>query len=159
LRRGEIRTSVRRIALDEVLANVVDRCAGRKPAPALEPFSGSFKVMADPDRLGMLFEHLVRNAQDATPADGVVTVRCVRDGADAVVQIVDNGAGMSPEFIRDRLFKPFDSTKGAKGMGIGAYQAREYVRSMGGQIEVSSTLGVGSVFSVRLTLADSRDQG
>jgi signal transduction histidine kinase len=60
---------------------------------------------------------------------------------------------MSPEFIRERLFRPFDSTKGSQSMGIGAYQARDYIRALGGQIEVMSTVGVGTTFSVRLPLA------
>ena len=60
---------------------------------------------------------------------------------------------MSEEFIRDRLFRPFDSTKGAKGMGIGAYQAREYVRTLGGELRVSSAPTAGTVISIWLPLA------
>ena len=67
--------------------------------------------------------------------------------------ISDTGSGMSPEFVSERLFRPFDSTKGSQGMGIGAYQAREYVRMLGGQLEVKSALGEGSTFSLRLPLA------
>ena len=62
---------------------------------------------------------------------------------------------MSQDFIRDRLFRPFDSTKGAKGMGIGAYQAREYVRTLGGEMRVSSTPRAGTVISIWLPLAGS----
>ena len=60
---------------------------------------------------------------------------------------------MSPEFIRERLFRPFDSTKGSESMGIGAYQARDYVRYLGGQLEVTSSEGAGTLFEVRLPLA------
>ena len=70
----------------------------------------------------------------------------------AQIHIADTGCGMSPEFIRDRLFRPFDSTKGSESMGIGAYQAREYVRSLGGQVEVSSEVGTGTTFALRLPL-------
>jgi signal transduction histidine kinase len=48
------------------------------------------------------------------------------------------------------LFRPFDSTKGSKGMGIGAYQAREYVQSLGGRVEVQSSPGDGTTFSIIL---------
>jgi signal transduction histidine kinase len=48
------------------------------------------------------------------------------------------------------LFRPFDSTKGSNSMGIGAYQAREYVRALGGQIDVTSEIGKGTEFTVRL---------
>ena len=56
----------------------------------------------------------------------------------AVLTVTDTGAGMSREFIQERLFKPFDTTKGSKGMGIGAYQVREYVQSLGGRVEVAA---------------------
>jgi signal transduction histidine kinase len=69
-----------------------------------------------------------------------------------VLFIQDTGAGMTEEFIDSRLFKPFESTKGLTGMGIGAYQAREYVRNVGGNIDVTSEPGVGSCFSIRFPL-------
>ena len=61
---------------------------------------------------------------------------------------------MSPEFIRERLFRPFDSTKGSHAMGIGAYQAREYARMLGGQLEVNSTVGEGTTFVLRQPVAN-----
>jgi len=70
----------------------------------------------------------------------------VAEGDRAGVQIEDNGAGMDESFIRDRLFRPFDSTKGSQGMGIGAYQVREFVEQAGGRVEVESTPGQGTVF-------------
>ena len=110
---------------------------------------------------GAGIEHVIRNAQDATQADGRVEVRLrVLDGR-AAVEIQDTGAGMTPEFIRDRLFRPFDSAKGAKGMGIGAYQAREYARSLGGDVEVRSEPGRGTQFRLIIPVSsaatDSQD--
>ena len=61
---------------------------------------------------------------------------------------------MSPEFISERLFRPFDSTKGSQSMGIGAYQAREYARMLGGNLDVQSTVGSGTTFSLHLPVAD-----
>ena len=55
---------------------------------------------------------------------------------------------MNDEFLRNRLFKPFDSTKGLTGMGIGAFESREFIRSLGGDIKVESTPGQGSRFQV-----------
>jgi len=69
-----------------------------------------------------------------------------------VIEVADSGAGMSAEFVRDRLFRPFDSTKGPKGMGIGAYQVRDYVRSIRGDVAVSSSPGAGTVFSLSLPI-------
>jgi signal transduction histidine kinase len=88
-----------------------------------------------------------------------VTVRVTREGDEAVVEVTDNGPGMSPEFVRERLFKPFESTKAA-GMGIGAYESQQYVQGLGGRIDVDSAEGRGT--TVRLVLrapaAESRSQ-
>ena len=65
---------------------------------------------------------------------------------------------MDEEFIRERLFKPFDSTKGTRGMGIGAYQVRDYAKTMGGRINVYSEPGKGSCFEILLPLDISRDK-
>jgi signal transduction histidine kinase len=62
---------------------------------------------------------------------------------------------MSERFIREQLFKPFESTKGADGMGIGAYQAREYVRELKGEIDYQSTPGAGTKVTISLPIAAS----
>ena len=68
------------------------------------------------------------------------------------MEIADTGKGMSEEFIQERLFKPFDSTKGLMGMGIGMYETREFVRSLGGEVFVKSTPEKGTVFRITLPL-------
>ena len=60
---------------------------------------------------------------------------------------------MTPSFIRERLFRPFESTKGSQSMGIGAYQAREYIRQIGGRLDVSSVPEEGTTFVIRIPLA------
>ncbi|MBS0396706.1 MAG: PEP-CTERM system histidine kinase PrsK, partial [Proteobacteria bacterium] len=102
------------------------------------------------DRLEHVVEHVIRNAQDATPAEGWVRVEVRRRDEWAEVEVIDSGRGMDDEFVRTRLFRPFDSTKGAKGMGIGAFQVREFVRSSGGDVVVSSRPGTGTSFVLRL---------
>lgn len=98
-----------------------------------------------------LMEQLsIRNAQDATETDGSIKIVARLEDGLISVSISDTGEGMSPEFIHERLFRPFDSIKGSESMGIGAYQARDYVRTLGGQMEVSSEIGVGTTFLVRL---------
>lgn len=62
---------------------------------------------------------------------------------------------MTPEFVQHRLFRPFDSTKGDAGMGIGAYQCREYVHSLGGEVEVRSDTGKGTTFVIRVPAASA----
>ena len=139
--------------LREALTKAVKRCHTLQPEPQLELGEGPMSIAADSERLTTVFEHLIRNAQEATHSDGSVAVAArVNDGL-IVVSIADTGEGMTPEFMRNRLFRPFDSTKGSQGMGIGVYQAREYARSLGGQLEVTSEPGVGSEFRLQLPLA------
>ncbi len=139
--------------LFEVLRKAVKRSQPRLPQPELHLGSDPIVVRADPERLTTIFEHLVKNAQEATGKDGRVTVAA--ELVDGVVQvsIADDGCGMTAEFIRERLFRPFDSTKGSQSMGIGAYQAREYVRSLGGHVEITSEPGVGTTFTIRLPVS------
>ncbi|HPF26789.1 MAG TPA: ATP-binding protein, partial [Steroidobacteraceae bacterium] len=80
--------------------------------------------------------------------NGEVRVEVDFEYGEPRLRISDNGVGMDGEFLRERLFRPFDTTKGARGMGIGAYQAREYLRSLGGDVRVSSRLGRGTVFEL-----------
>jgi putative PEP-CTERM system histidine kinase len=106
------------------------------------------------DRLERVIGHLVQNGFDAAPDNPQVTVRVYRDVDRAVVEVSDNGVGMSPEFVRDELFKPFKSNK-TSGMGIGAYESQQYVMSLGGRIDVQSELGVGTRIRVILPTLES----
>ncbi len=140
--------------LSEALDKAVERCRSLKPTPVVELDHGAVRVHADMERLTMVFTHLIRNAQDATGAEGDIVVVASVGEEGVKVSITDSGMGMSSEFIRERLFRPFDSTKGSQNMGIGVYQARDYVRTLGGQFEVSSEVGVGTVFTIELPVAD-----
>jgi signal transduction histidine kinase len=110
------------------------------------------RVRADPERLTTILDHVIRNAQDATTPGGSVELLLAADQTSAQLTVSDTGGGMDADFVRNRLFRPFDTTKGSKGMGIGAYQVREYVRSLGGEVDVQSTPGVGTQFCIRLGL-------
>ncbi len=103
------------------------------------------------ERLERVISHLVQNALDATDEDGRVWVSLKRHGDRAIVEVGDTGQGMSEEFIRDRLFKPFQSTKQA-GMGIGAYESAQYIREMGGELQVASQEGKGTLVTLILPL-------
>jgi signal transduction histidine kinase len=139
------------VDLAAVLQRAAERCSDREPAPMPGPLSDA-QVRADPERLASVIEHVIRNAQDACSPTDHVTIRLRVQDNRAVISIADTGPGMSQEFVRERLFRPFDSTKGSKGMGIGAYQAREYVRSLGGDVEVQSSAGSGTCFDINLPL-------
>jgi putative PEP-CTERM system histidine kinase len=137
--------------IESVIQDVLKRTQDRQPIPTLDCCDEDMIVQADVERLSMVLEHLIRNAQEATdPNGGSITISTQSVDSVATVSIADTGCGMTQEFIRDRLFRPFDSTKGSQSMGIGAYQARDYIRTLGGQMEVKSEVGVGTTFSVRL---------
>jgi signal transduction histidine kinase len=105
-------------------------------------------VFVDAERLASVVEHAIRNAQDATPESGEIVVEVTVLDSQPVLAIVDNGCGMDATFLRERLFRPFDTTKGGRGMGIGAFQIREYLRSLGGRVDVQSTPGRGTRFEM-----------
>jgi putative PEP-CTERM system histidine kinase len=177
LQRREVQGLRRRVSLADIARRAAERCQVRAPVPSCEVLDEDAVVEADPERLAMIVEHVIRNAQEATPGEGRVAISVAVDkgnpdassgGGDthpstggvtaklralsAALIVEDNGSGMTPDFIKERLFKPFDTTKGSKGMGIGAYQVREYVQSIGGRVEVESTPGEGTTFTLRLPL-------
>lgn len=98
--------------------------------------------------------HLVQNAIDASDPVMPVLLDVTTEGLHGTIDVVDSGAGMSPEFVRTGLFKPFVSSK-VGGFGIGAFEARELIKAMGGRIAVESRQGLGTRFSVALPLAEA----
>jgi putative PEP-CTERM system histidine kinase len=155
LKRGDGPSRPGLTSLSDTVIAATKRCAGRRPEPVLEQRDDTAMVAVDRDQFVMVLTHLIRNAQDATPPTGAVTVQVDRADGKATVKVIDNGEGMSREFIRERLFTPFDSTKGAEGMGIGAYQAREFVRRLGGDLEVVSEPKKGTTVTVSVPLNQS----
>jgi len=139
------------VRLDELVRHAATRCSDRPPVPVVVAATAA-TVRADPERLTAIVEHLIRNAQDASAASGSIAIEVGAGDRMALLTVADTGSGMDPEFVRERLFRPFDSTKGSKGMGIGAYQVREYVRMLGGQVEVQSNPQKGTRFSITLPL-------
>jgi len=142
-----------RVQLGAVIDKTLAECSTQSPRPEYRPTAEDLWVRADADQLATVLGHVIRNAQDAAQARGHVTLKVERAAADAAIEIEDDGPGMDEDFIRNQLFKPFFTTKASKGMGIGAYQARKYVHSLGGVMSVRSTPGQGTVFAIRLPLA------
>ena len=103
------------------------------------------------ERLERIIGHVVQNAFDATSSTGRVWLTLDRQAGQARIEVGDTGLGMTQDFIRDRLFKPFQTTKQA-GMGIGAYESFHYVQELGGKIEVDSELNKGTKVTILLPL-------
>ena len=151
LRRGDTATHMQSVALADVLCEAAASKQAFKLRPQLDLPPADVRVRAERERLTRAVGHLLQNALEATPANGTVTLRGYRSADRAVIEIDDTGSGMDDTFVRTRLFQPFDSTKGA-GMGIGAYECRETVRALGGNIDVESSPGQGSRFRLTLPL-------
>jgi putative PEP-CTERM system histidine kinase len=137
-------------------SDAVENCSGSRPVPGFECETPDIQLIMDRDRMTSVIENLVRNAQDATADDGQVTLKLASRDNSAEILIEDTGCGMDVSFVRNRLFRPFDTTKGDTGMGIGAYECREYVHSLGGEIQVESEPGKGTRLTILLPL--SREQ-
>ena len=82
-------------------------------------------------------------------------VKLQQSAGRAMVVVSDTGAGMSQEFIQTRLFRPFNSTK-SQGMGIGSYESFQYIKELGGSIDVQSRVGEGTVVTLLMPLFDLR---
>ncbi len=158
LRRGSDAAEAQSVALADILNEAAASKQAFKLRPTLELPPGSLRVRAERDRLTRAIGHLLQNALEATPPTGQVTLRGFEASGQAMIEILDTGSGMDDEFIRTRLFQPFDSTKGA-GMGIGAYECRETLRALGGNIEVDSTPGIGTRFRLSLPLDNNVPAG
>ncbi len=123
-----------------------------KPAVKLALADRPLWVRANPERLERVVGHIVQNALDATDGAGMVNASLREaEGSFALLQVQDTGCGMKLEFIQEKLFKPFQSTK-KSGMGIGVFEARQYLRELGGDIQVTSAPGHGTTMELKLPL-------
>jgi putative PEP-CTERM system histidine kinase len=139
--------AIAELDLAEIAGAIADRLKPIHPVTLVR--ADPVMVLADGETLEQALLHLVQNAVDASEKDEAVYLNVTQTGMIGKVEVVDSGTGMSPEFIRTGLFKPFVSSKDG-GFGIGAFEAREMVRAMGGRITVESREGMGSRFAILL---------
>lgn len=139
------------IDLSNILQEVVTRRSGYLPVPKIDlGETTQLTVRCDQEKMLNVLLHLVANAQEATDNEGRVTIRGTSNSAECRLEIEDNGCGISDEFVKHHLFRPFKTTKGNAGMGIGVYESKEYIESLGGSISVTSQVGEGTLFSILL---------
>jgi putative PEP-CTERM system histidine kinase len=113
----------------------------------------SVSALVDATALEQAVGHLIQNAVDASSGTPV-TVRVAGSEDEVTISIADKGVGMDGDFIRNRLFQPFASTKSG-GFGIGAFEARSLILAMGGQISVDSLPSQGATFTISLPAAEA----
>jgi putative PEP-CTERM system histidine kinase len=132
-----------------------------QPTVVIEADAETAQIKAHSDRLARVVGHLVQNANEACGSDGKISITVKVAGNELALSVQDNGAGMTEQFLRTQLFKPFTSTK-AHGMGIGTFESKEYIGELGGSLEVKSVVkGVvksssdqehGTLFTIRLPI-------
>jgi putative PEP-CTERM system histidine kinase len=139
-------------AVQRVLALIAEPVRSKYEIELKVP--ASLHALVDPERIDRVIENLVINAIEAMgETGGKLTVEVGEAGAEKIfLSVSDTGQGMSKEFIDNRLFRPFATTK-RSGVGLGLYTCREVVRANAGTIEVQSRQGVGTTFRVVLPSA------
>ncbi len=144
------------VDLVELVIDVIDSKKHLLPAPQVKVLSESGMVSLEKQRFANVLAHLIENAQQATADDGNIIVELSSTENLHVITIEDNGHGMDDDFIRHRLFKPFDTTKGNAGMGIGMYESREFIRQLGGDINVQSKPEKGTIITLQVPLRSTQ---
>jgi putative PEP-CTERM system histidine kinase len=140
---------LRKLVLD--LAGDMKLSGQRKISVNLD-FAELPPVRGDTERLRSVLSNLIINAIEAMPDGGELQISGAADQVNAWIDVRDSGVGMTAEFIRDRLFRPFQTSK-PSGLGIGLFQSKELVEQMGGELTVRSAVGEGTCFRMRLKRA------
>jgi putative PEP-CTERM system histidine kinase len=140
-----------RVSLSHLSQEIIRERSVEKPLPMAGEIL-DLNIHIDAARLKSVLSHLVQNAQEATDDDGEVRLNMTQTGDSLVISVVDTGQGMDESFVRERLFRPFDTTKGNGGMGIGVYEARQFAEQVQGRLDVTSKLGEGTTFVLTLPL-------
>lgn len=144
--RSPVHSQLQTVQLKALLNELITLRSHIKPMPVLawKTDYHDLELEGDPSVFLNVLCHLVENAQQATPLQGSIEIIVQCYNQSVSIMIKDTGEGMSQEFIRYQLFKPFQTTKGKRGMGIGMYQAKHYVDNFGGTITVRSQSGQGT---------------
>ena len=157
---GRLSVALEQLDLGVLVRDVVSRLFPATPGtpPVAVEFDGPVVGRWDPGRLEQITSNLVGNAVKYG-GGSTVHVYVTRVGSIARLEVTDHGAGIVPD-ERERIFARFQrggSSRGkGAGAGLGLWIARRLVESMGGEIRVSSTVGVGSTFTVELPLSGPR---
>ncbi|MEP0390860.1 MAG: XrtA/PEP-CTERM system histidine kinase PrsK [Erythrobacter sp.] len=138
--------------LADLAVKVCERFKGVHPVSLAR--ADRVTVLANAETAEQAILHLVQNAVDASEPGEPVIINTQRDKLTGVLEVVDSGTGMTPEFMRTGLFKPFVSSKQG-GFGIGAFEAREIIKAMGGRLTVESRENIGTRFCVSLPLPEA----
>lgn len=141
--------------LNEVVSDALDRVTVIPNVQLTRSFQPVPGIFVDREQIQNVVTNLVLNAHDALREDGRIEVRTEHRDGRVVLSVTDNGCGMDEAFVKDSLFRPFQSTK-KKGLGIGLFQSRAIVQAHGGAIHVQSEVGKGTTFLISLPVANAK---
>ncbi|MBU2869111.1 XrtA/PEP-CTERM system histidine kinase PrsK [Colwellia sp. E2M01] len=142
-------SSSKEVNIAALITEVVKQRNVQLPSIKME-VSVEDNIAIDAETFSSVLNHLLQNAQEATNDNGWVTIVAKVESDNLLIKISDNGCGMSEQFIANRLFKPFDTTKGNAGMGIGVYEAKQFIEGLGGIMQVTSRENEGSEFNITI---------
>ena len=128
--------------MNQLVSEALDRLNGMPNVELTRELQPLPRILADREQIQSVVTNLVLNARDALGSGGRIQVRTEHRGGRVVLSVADNGCGMSQAFLKESLFRPFQSTK-KKGLGIGLFQSRAIVQAHGGGMHVESEVGQG----------------
>lgn len=133
----------KKVNLGDIIERVLAQRNVMQPQVSID-YQEACLATIDDERFFSVMNHLIQNAQEATANDGWVKITLAKQQERINIVVSDNGCGMSENFIKTRLFKPFDTTKGNAGMGIGVFEAKQFFESVEGSLAVESVEGQGT---------------
>ena len=140
---------------NQIVSQALDNLDGMQHVELTRELQPLPRVLVDREQIQCVVTNLLLNARDALGPGGRIRVSTEDLGDRIVLSVADNGCGMSAAFLKDSLFRPFQSTK-KSGLGIGMFQSRMIVETHRGTIRVESETGKGSTFQVSLPVRDPK---
>lgn len=132
----------------KIIESVVERYKNTGQKIKFDYFNGSVNAKSNADDLEVVLGHIIQNALDASDDEDVI-VRLKQNQKNVIIIIEDKGCGMESDFLKNELFRPFRSLKEG-GYGIGAYESRQLIHSMGGLLDVKSEINQGTTVTIQL---------
>jgi len=138
------------------LDNLLDRLRPRLEGIELKrDYESACEMRTDPDVLEKILENIIVNATEAVGNDGMITITARIGENLPFISITDNGVGMTDEYIREKLFKPFQTTK-KKGTGLGLWQVKNMADQLGAKIDVKPNQDNGVTMAIWLPPVGSK---
>jgi putative PEP-CTERM system histidine kinase len=141
--------------LNQLVNEALDRLNGMPNVEVMRELQPLPGILADREQIQSVVTNLVLNARDALGSGGRIQVHTEHKGERVVLSVVDNGCGMTQAYVKESLFRPFQSTK-KKGLGIGLFQSRAIVQAHGGGVHVESEPGKGTTFLVSFPISGEK---